>query len=223
MALSATRDGTETVGTLVTDALIKLHVLVGGETASTEDSAVGISNLRRMLRTWAARGIRLWLNEQQTVTLAADTATYTLDPRTLEVFEPGAYLRSGTTDTPVRVISREEYNRLPNKTASGDPFLVFIDRTRTSTTATVYPVPSAVGDTISLPTKRQIFDVTALSEEMEVPPEWSETILYNLAVRMAPDFEAIPRPDVVNMATELYGILEGQDRETSTFMRARRR
>lgn len=220
MALPTTRDNTDTVSDIVSDVLRKLYVLEGGSTPSAEDALAVKRALRGMLRTWAAAGVRLWLDEQQTVTLTAATATYTLSPRTLEVRD--GYRRLDNNDTPVRVITREEYNRLPNKAAAGDPFLVWPDRQRLQTVVTVYPVPASTQGTLSLSTRRQILDVDELGQEVELPPEWYETIIYNGAVRCAPDFNIEPRADVVQMAQELYGLLEGQGRENSVYMRPRR-
>ena len=213
MALSSTRDGAVTVGEIITGAMQKLSILKGGETAETEDSAVGLKNLRRMVRTWAAMGVRMWLTDEEVVTLDTDTASYALDPRYLEI--SAGFIRSGSNDTPLNLYTREQYNRLPDKTASGDPFTVFVDRQLTATTAYVYPVPTSAGNYLRLTGKRAILDPTTLSEDLEVPPEWEETIVYNLAVRMAPDFEVTPRADVVQMAQYLYSVLEGQDRQGS--------
>lgn len=224
MALSTTRDGTITVGDMVRGALELVHVAEGGESLAAEDTTLALNTMRRMLRTWAAQGVRLWLNEQQTVTLAASTASYTLSPRTLEVHELGCFRRSGTEDTPIRVLDRQEYNRLPNKTASGDPFSIWADRQRAAVVVTVYPVPTASGDTLSLSTKRQIFDVTNLGEDAEFPPEWEEAIVWNLAKRLMPTFPGAPDPVTIrDTADELYATLSGQDRPASLRMRPKRR
>lgn len=220
MTLPTTRDNIDTVNDIITGAMTKLSLIVSGETAKSADVEVCRLALRAMIRTWAAAGVRLWLDEQQTVTLTASIATYTLSPRTLEIRD--AYRRLDNNDTPVRVIAREEYNRLPNKAASGDPFLVWPDRQRKQTVVTVYPVPASTQGALSLSTRRQVLDVDELGEEVEVPPEWHEAMIYNLAVRIAPEFEVTPRADVVNMAAELYAVLEGQGREGSVYMRPRR-
>jgi len=221
MALPTVRDSTDTVMSIIDGALRKLYVKVGGETTSAEDAETARLGLRAMIRTWAAAGVRLWLDDQQSVTLVAATASYTLSPRTLEIRD--AYRSYNGNDTPVRVITREEYNRLPNKAAQGDPFLVWPDRQRTQTVIRVYPVPSVTQGTLSLSARRQVLDVDDLAEEVELPPEWLEAMIYNLAVRVAPDFNVDLRDDVVGMAMELYGVLEGQSREGSVFLRTRRR
>lgn len=223
MALSGVRDQADTVTQIVTDALGKIYVAVGGETVSAEDLAKGIRVLKHMLRTWAVDGVRLWLINDQTVTLVAGTATYALTVRALDVSQ--AWIRTDGNDTPVRILTREEYNRLPDKTASGSPFSLFVDRDLAATSVTVYPVPdatSAANDSLRVTTKYQIQDVTSGGEDIEVPPEWTEALVYNLAVRLAPDFAAEVRPDVAGMAMELYAVLKGNDRQGSIMFRPRR-
>ena len=224
MALSGTRDQADTVAEIITDAMTKSGLLVAGETAETEDLATCLRALKHMLRTWAVKGVRLWLINNQTVTLTEDTATYALGVRALNLTQ--AWIRSSGNDTPVRIVSREEYNRYPAKTTTGRPFALFVDRDITATSVTLYPVPDAASeanDVLHVVTKYQIQDVTDGAEDIEVPPEWTEALVYNLAVRIAPDFQVQPRPDVVSMAIMLYGELEGQDRQGSLYMRPRRR
>lgn len=218
MALPATRDEAETALDMIEGALTELQVLRAGESVSSEDAALGLTKLRRMLRTWAVDGVRLWLTDEDVLTLAADTGSYTLDPRYLEI--RSAFRRDASgNDTPIRVYTREEYNRLPDKDASGAPFVVFVDRERAQATAYVYPVPSASGSFVHLSGKRQILDVVSLSENVEFPPEWSEAIVYNLAVRLAGSFNITPADDLIALAGQTYAILQGNDRQGSVFMR----
>lgn len=223
MALSGVRDQAYTVSDVISDALAKLYILEGGTTPDATSAATALRGLRNMLRTWAVDGVRLWLDAEQAITPVAGTATYTLTVRTLEVKQ--AFRRNAGSDTPIRLISREEYNRLPNKASTGNPFAMWVDRDRTSTSVTLYPVPdaaSAANDTIYVTGKQQIQDVTDGAQDIDIPPEWSEALVYNLAVRLAPDFNVEVRPDVAGIAMELYTLMKGQDRELSVMMRPRR-
>lgn len=221
MATSGVRDTAIAVSSLIAQSLKKIQVGVGGETLAAEYISAGIDAYNSLIRRWAAKGIRLWLNETQSVTFVAGTTTYTLSPRILECYE--AFRRAGTgssiNDTPIRIITKEEYERLPNKATAGAPFAVYINRLRTSTTASFYPVPTAANVTDSmvarLIVKRQIEDITSSTEDAEFPPEWSSALIWNGAVEMAPEFNKMPSPLVLNMAAESFSDLEGQDREGS--------
>lgn len=223
MALSGVRDQAYTVSSVIADALSKIYVGEAGATVEATAQATCLRALRNMLRTWAVDGVRLWLDTEQTITPVAGTSTYTLAIRTLEIKQ--AFRRNNGSDTPIRIYTREEYNRLPDKTVSGSPYLLWPDRDRTSTSVVLYPVPnaySAANDTILVTGKLQIQDVTDGGEDIDVPPEWAECLVYNLAVRVAPDFLVEPRADVVQMADYLYTLMKGQDREKSLYLRPSR-
>lgn len=223
MATSGVRDTLSTALSVVTQALRKIQVGTGGEPLDEEDSSIGLDALNAMIRTWAADGVRLWLTETQSVAVVAATATYTLSSRPLDVLM--GYRRTSDQDTPMRMVTREEYQRLPNKTSAGTPFLFWPNRTRTTTTVSVYPVPAAAdvtaGTTLRFDVKRQIEDVTATGQEAELPAEWLECLIYNLAVRVAPEFGKTPSALVTAMALDLYNQMSGQDREASLYMRLR--
>lgn len=225
MATSGVRDGAFTVAQIIADALPLIQVGVGGETIEAEYQATCITTLKLMARAWAIKGVRLFLNETQTVTFVDGTATYTLSPRSLECY--AAWRRTGTgsdiNDTPIQILTRQEYEQLPNKATAGAPFAVYLNRQRTSTTASFYPVPDAavVSDTGlgRLLIKRQIEDVTAAAEDMEVPAEWIPAVTYNLAIWVAPKFNKTPSREVMAIAAETFGDIDGQDREGSVYMR----
>lgn len=222
MALSGVTDGAVNVADVISEAMSVAGIKYGGDTIAAEDQAVCLSALRLMLRTWAASGQRLWLNQTQDVTLVSGTATYALSPRSLEVLH--VYRRANGNDVPVRVVSREEFERLPNKTTSGAPFMVWADRSATATTLNVYPVPGAnevaASMILRVAAKRQLQDVTAAGETLDWPPEWIEAMVYNLAVRISPRFDLPVKPELAILAGDMYANLNGQDREGSVIMRA---
>jgi hypothetical protein len=56
-------------------------------------------------------------------------------------------------------------------------------------------------------------------DNFEVPAEWMETIVYNLAIRVAPKLGSQLDQLVLVLASEFYQALEGWDREdTSVFI-----
>lgn len=226
MALSGTRDDADTVASMTTDILRKLQVLQGGETASAEDANTVLRAIRHMLRTWQVQGVQLHLWVDQTVTPVAGTSSYALSIRALEIGQ--GWRRTSGSDTPLRMYSREEYNRLPDKAASGSPFIAFVDQDRATTNIVTYPVPdatSAANDVLYFPCKVPVQDALLVAQNIDLPPEWSEAILWNAAKRLVPEFPG-QAPEatqtIMMMAQETYDVLAGHDREGSVFMRPAR-
>ena len=221
MALSATRDATFTAQDIIEGAFSICFRKAENQSLSATQLERGRVKLQNMLRSWAATQIFLWLWEEQEITTVDGTNSYTLDPRTLET--RFAFRRtSGNDDIPINLLERQDYLRLPSKSAEGVPHSIFIDRKRTSVDASLYPTPDGVYS-IFVSSKRQILDVAAVTDETEMPPEWQECLEYQLALRMAPDLKAKIAPEDRQFAMELFHAMTGQDRGGSIYMRPSRR
>lgn len=101
-----------------------------------------------------------------TSTLTADTASYTLStlmgtsyPSSGILFPVAAYLRdSNGTDIPIDIIVRSEYEEIEDKTLSGPPEKIYIDRLNASQQVYVWPVPTDA--TYSLRLVFQVYPTT---------------------------------------------------------------
>ena len=226
MALSGTRDDSYTVANLLDEVFTHLQVKRGGNPISSVQAANGIAALKGMLRTWSVKGINLHLWQDQTVTPVNGTSSYALTIRALEVAQ--GWRRTAGNDTPLRMYTREEYNRLPNKTASGSPFVAFVDMDRAATNIVTYPVPdttSAANDVLYFPCKVALQDALSTAQDFDLPPEWSETVMWNLTKRLIPQYPGLDPQAlqiIYEMAQTTYDDLAGHDREGSVFMRPAR-
>ena len=95
-----------------------------------------------------------------------------------------------------------------NKTIAGIPYLLYYYPSYPSATVHLYAVPSDTY-TLSLDSLKPI-TALVLDTDMNMPPEYEEAIKWNLAVRLAPDYKATPRPDVVQLARTSYAALSIQ-------------
>lgn len=126
--------------------------------------------------------------------------------------------KNQTVDTPIWLISEEEYFDQPSKTSQGTITQVYYDRRLTTGILYVWPTSTTVIDMLRFRYQRVVEDFDAATNNPDFPQEWLETLTYNLAVRRAPSYGVAPRPDVVLMAAELLNALESFDTEdTSTF------
>jgi hypothetical protein len=127
----------------------------GAEVRSGYDLRTAIRSLNYMFMEWANRGINLWtmdLSYQQVLT--PNVGTYTLPADTVDLLDHVIRTGSGTTQQDINItrISSSTYLAIPNKTATGRPVQVWINRlsgqtdsTGSSTTyqptITVWPLP----------------------------------------------------------------------------------
>jgi hypothetical protein len=111
------------------------------------------------------------------------------------------------TEKPMIVISRQEYFDLVNKGDSSDVSYVYYDADRRDTgTLYVWPTSDNVKDKIRITYTRTIEDFDSTSDNPDFPVEWYDALVYNLAMRLAPDFRvrSADIQDVQSMAMYLY-------------------
>jgi len=121
--------------------------------------------------------------------------TYTTKAgRPLQIIE-GRRVSEDGNETPLLLISRNEYMALSNKGTSGIINQIFYDPQLTNGMLYVWPTCADVKDTLKLTIKVPIADFDAGNSEGELPPEWRDAIISNLALRIAMKQPPITSPD----------------------------
>jgi hypothetical protein len=108
----------------------------------------------------------------------------------------------------MRILTRQEYNMLGNKTSSGNPIQVFYDPQNSYGDLHVFPVPTATeaaGNTITIHYQRPFEDFDASTDTPDFPQEWYDAITYGLATRLAPEY-GIPSTDRRTLWQEMLTI-----------------
>lgn len=200
---------------IISDALRKIGVVAADEAMTADQAASGLRELDRMLKGWQNRGYFLWTKASQTLTLTT-AASYTLSPvRPLRILN-ARLVRSGL-ETPMMEMARDEYDNLPNKASTGLPTQFHYDRQRENALFYVWPVlATANGETIKITYEREVEDQDDLDAAPDVPGEWLDATVYNLASRLADDF-MINNPRVDARAQALLEEALAFDREGSVF------
>lgn len=180
---------------LIAGAYRLAGVIAQGETPSTEQVDNASEALNMMVKAWEADGMPLWAIKQYAVTLTASAATYTIGegqtvntPKPLKVIQAYLHNTSDNTDIPMRILTRQEYNMLGNKTSTGNPIQVFYEPLVDTGVLHVFPVPDATVAaqfTITIVYQRPFEDFDTASDTPDFPQEWYEAVKYGLAVRMA--------------------------------------
>ena len=195
---SGSTDFSITRDDIIKRALRLIGALAQGETPTTDQVTEAAVALNGLVKAWQADGMPLWAIKERTVPLVASQASYTLSaPKTLKVLQ--AFNRSTTSnvDIPMRIITKEEYNRLGNKTSSGNPIQVYHDPRRDNSILYVFPVPTsteAANNTIHIIYQAPYEDFDASTDNPDFPQEWYDAITYGLACRLAPEY-GLPIPD----------------------------
>lgn len=227
----------------VADAAIKVCAAADPEsniTPSTTQREDAMQAANFLVTSWIAHGMQVWCQKQGNHTLTASTNSYTAGPsgdisiaRPLSIQQ--AWLRDTVADPdmdlPLRIISREEYNMLSQKAATGTPNCLFYDPQ--------YDLPgsnsgaSAKGKIFIWPTPdssvvtqydlyfvytRPIQDFAATSDTLDFPQEWFNAVKWNLAMMIAPEYE-VPLgkwKEIQKIAEDTLRLALSWDRETTS-------
>lgn len=101
------------------------------------------------------------------------------------------YLGNNPTEIPLARMNRDDFTNLPNKAfQSTRPLQYWLDRQSRSPVMNMWPVPnvSATVMQVVVWAHRHIMDVGSMTQELEVPQRWYETIVALLATKLAMEF-----------------------------------
>ena len=184
MATSNSRDFDLDVAELVEEA----YERCGLEVKTGYDAKTARRSLNFMFADWANRGINLWTVQLGTQTLTAGTTEYTLTADVVDLLE--VVVRRDNTDFQVQRISRSDYQNLPNKTTSGRPSSIFVDK-QIIPKINLWPAPENSTDVLRYYFIQRIQDADAAVNNMDAPfrflPCMAAGLAYYLSVKKAPD------------------------------------
>lgn len=211
MAVSNSTDFSISASGLVRKARAKLGVDASEEDLQAHELQEGLDTLNMMLKAWQADGIMYWLMTEGTLTLVQGQASYSFatggDFTTVPFDMVDMRITRNSTDLPMVELSREEYYDLPIKDNQGYPTQWFYDRQRSSGTLYVWPAPDATAGTLKFTYRRSIMDMDASDDDIDLPQEWYNAIVWNLAEEMIPEYGPIDQVTaalVVRKAGDTY-------------------
>ena len=202
--------GTKTAGDAVNEALWAAGIAAIDETPSTADVDQGIRTLNRMLKGWQARESFDWTLTYLSHSMTA-TAAQTLSPvRPVRVRHVN--FRQNGIDRQLTEMTRAEYDMLPNKSAAGEPTSWYYDRQRENAVLYVWPVPSSVsGKTLEITYEREMEDIAASSDALDVPGDAWEAVVTCLGDILADEYRT-GIPSLKERAQRSYAeLLAGQN------------
>lgn len=111
-------------------------------------------------------------------------------------------------EIPIESWSRNEYFKQVNKASSGTIVNSYYSPLLNNGRYYVWQTASSVNDLVRFSFERSIQDVDLSTETLDIPTEWLETVIYNLAARLSNTYSAPPKR-VQLIIAEASGFLEG--------------
>ena len=206
---TATFDKTFAIDEIIEEA----YERIGMQGVSGNQLRAARRSLNIMFQEWGNRGLHYWEVANNSITLVADQATYTMFRSTADgtssttaiygvddILE--ASYRNSNVDTPLTKIARSAYQALSNKTATGVPSQYFVQRLIDRVTITLYLTPgsSEAGKFINYYYVKRIQDVGDYTNATDVPYRFVPCMCSGLAFYLAQKF----KPQMVNQMKMLY-------------------
>ena len=171
-------------------------------------------SLNILFQEWANRGLHYWEVGNNSLTLVADKATYTMFRSTddgtsdataiygVDDILEASFRNASNVDTPLTKINRSAYQALSNKTSTGQPTQYFVQRFIDKVTITLYLTPgtSEAGKFINFYYVKRIQDAGAYTNDADVPYRYVPCMIAGLAYYLAIKFA----PDRIQMLKMLY-------------------
>jgi len=139
--------------------------------------------------------------------------------RPLRIIEPARLLDVASgTESMIGVVPRESYFTIPNKAMEGDINQIYYDPQLSLAYIYVWPVPTSISKIVKFTWWRPIEDFDAAGDNPDLPQEWIDTLIFNLAVVMAPEYDVGTEKfaQIKLLADEYLDDLTGWDREADS-------
>jgi hypothetical protein len=189
---------------IILTALRKLGAVEPGDTAATIDSNI-VTNcaqaLNLMVKQWMTEGIKLWTVIEYTITPVTNQTEYIVGPsgpdlvadRPLRLIQ-GVIRNIAATpyiDTPLQILSKQEYMTLGSKFSTGIANSVYLNPGSTSASVKLFLTPDVTTSTnyvIILTCQRPIYDISTATTVPDFPNEWMQALVWGLADQLSLEF-----------------------------------
>lgn len=186
---------------IITAAFHELQVYATDEELALSDLAKGFQALNVMLDSWSTENMTCYATLEQSVTLVAGVAQYTIGPGgTIDTSQGnqrpikliggpgGAYVQDAQGNNyPVSIVSQAQWNSIGNRvvTNSNFPDTVFYDPQFPTAYINVFPVPNQ-GNTLYFDSYQQLQRFASVDLDITLPPGYAKALQHNLAIELAP-------------------------------------
>lgn len=203
-------------------ALRILQVLGEDVTLSDAEADNALEALNMMLESWSNDSLLVY-----SVTSDGFLLTANHNPHTWAVGEDfdsdrpvrllsAKIIKSDNTENNIPIMSYNDYSEINDKTRTDEyPEYIYYDNGWPIGKAYLYPIPSA-SHTLVLYSEKKLQTASNLQTELSFPPGYDQAIKYNLALRLAPEYQLTAGEDARKIAEESLLLIGRNNRHVTT-------
>lgn len=164
-----------------------------------------------MLENWTMDGMMVNALTEENFPLSINVGEYTIGIGGMFNTERpyaiiGAFIRSGTVDHPVEIITQDEFNAIVDKSVVGMPYLLNYFSESPLGIIRVFFTPN-IADSLHIQTQKRLAEITDLDAEITLEDGYKAAIKWNLALEIAPEWNAELSQIVVERAQQTKNII----------------
>ena len=198
-----------TASQLIEEALAQLGIKAAGEEVQGDDLAHGLTTLNTMIDSWNLPGPIAYATNDATATLTTGSTSLTIGPaQQINVTRPvridaGSYARVDGVDWPMEQVGEAEYNRIWLKTQTAHvPSIFYYEAGASTGTIKYWPAPGQ-SCVVHHPVIAQFSQFADLTTNYVFPQGYKRTLVFNLAIELAPTYEKMPSALVLRTAAAM--------------------
>lgn len=197
---------------VISASLKLIGALAPGESLAANEATDGLATLNRMIGSWSNEKLTIFAKVREEFTLTANDGIYSMGsgadfnttrPQFIENATIEDQSVSPTVEYPLRILrSQDEWAGVAIKDLTSTyPQYLYAEGTFPNETINLWPVPTAANKLV-LYTLKPLTEISTLDTSLSFPPGYEEALVFNLALRLAPEYGRIARADVIAIATE---------------------
>lgn len=177
---------------IIEDGLFDAGLLEQGQQPDGEQLTVGMRKLQDLINYMQTQGLKLWLNEDLSITLTEGVGTYDLGPvlkgGTVDMTKPlrvveAYYAGSTGIRRPLLPLAWRDYVQLSQVNQTGALNSYFVNKEQYVLSVFFWLIPDATAATGTghLVIQNQVTQPIILTDEMNFPPEWRMALRWGFA------------------------------------------
>jgi hypothetical protein len=187
MARSTNPNWTQTAGQICHSAAFELGAVGMDDTLGDAEMQEMLKRLNSMLAKWSNE-MNMWRETIETFPILAGIGTVAL-PAYVQTVRAARYVESSSYLRPLASWNRDQWQMLPNPVSVGPPTIFYHETGLDGSILNIWPIPSS-NQSLEVDYNRAFYFVESPDQELDIPPEWHEAVLYGLASRSAGIFGA---------------------------------
>lgn len=200
-----------TAQTIIDRGMRLIGALASGESPTSAETTDVLAALNGMLESWRNERLMAFAWQDESKVLTPSDGSYTIgatgDFTTWAAKIEHAYITNSGTDTFLDPLDALGYDGIPDKTTTGTPQYYYFEKSYPLGILKLWPVPDAA-DTLHIRTWVVLSGFATAATSVSLPPGYEDALAFNLAIRIAPEFEKKVSAEVAQIAIETKGSIK---------------